>query len=86
MSSVKHTTYKTVGYRVISWGSTTVLAWIILGSSSSVGGSVFVFSVVDMIANTALYYLYERAWVNWPKFALKLKGRRSWQRKSARNW
>jgi uncharacterized membrane protein len=62
---------KTIGYRVISWVSTTALAWFILGSQvvSSEGSSMtlaeatLLFSGVDMIANTILYFLYERAWI-----------------------
>ena len=72
MSSMKHTTLKTVGYRVISWGSTTILAWVLIGSSLSASGNIdtaalaeatIIFSVVDMIANTTLYFFYERAWI-----------------------
>jgi len=66
---------KTIGYRAISWVSTTVLAWLILGSqvvpsensSLTLAEATLVFSGVDMVANTILYFLYERAWIRHKK-------------------
>lgn len=76
MSTVKHTAVKTVGYRIISWASTTVLAWLIIGSTLAASGqidaeviakSTLIFSAVDMVANTAIYFFYERIWVRLTK-------------------
>ena len=75
MPTLKHTTVKTLGYRVISWASTTALAWFILGSqvvssessSLTLAEATLLFSGVDMVANTVLYFLYERAWIKHSK-------------------
>lgn len=85
MSSVKHTTIKTVGYRIISWGSTTALAWIVIGGSVD-ASSIFIFSIVDMIANTIIYFLYERAWINGPQLLRKLRSRKAkvWKKQPLR--
>ena len=81
MSSMKHTAAKTIGYRVISWASTTTLAWLIIGSTLSASGNVdgeaiakatLIFSAVDMIANTALYFFYERAWIAYPRLKKRM--------------
>ena len=71
MSSLKHTTLKTILYRLCSWISTTVLAWLIIGlpiasgqaSVEVIAKATLMFSVVDMVANTALYFGFERACV-----------------------
>jgi uncharacterized membrane protein len=71
-SSVTRSLIKTVIYRFISWGSTCILAWIFIGAKVSNGSvdagdiaqSVAVFGTVDMVANTVLYFLYERAWAH----------------------
>lgn len=68
--SARHTALKTGCYRLVSWVSTTALAWIFLGSAVASGNidaadmarSTFIFSVVDMIANTVIYFVFERVW------------------------
>jgi uncharacterized membrane protein len=78
MSSHKHTAVKTITYRLISWLSTTLIAWLIIGlplasgtaSVEEIASATLIFSIVDMIANTLIYYFYERACIliaNWHK-------------------
>ena len=86
MSSHKHTLVKTALYRLISWVSTTVLAWLIIGlplasgtaSVASIAESTLVFSIVDMIANTGIYFFYERACIAFPSWRQRFKKERSY--------
>jgi len=54
---------KTLCWRATGSGATFLISWAISGSWS-VAGSI---AVIQIIANTILYYLHERAWnhVTW---------------------
>jgi uncharacterized membrane protein len=54
---------KTVTWRVTGSGATFLISWLISGSWT-VAGSI---AMVQIMANTVLYYLHERAWdiVTW---------------------
>jgi uncharacterized membrane protein len=62
---------KTIGYRVISVTSTTLLAGAIFGDWTIAAG----FGAVDAIANTVLYFLHERAWAHIDLHIEKRNGR-----------
>ena len=49
---------KTISWRLTGSFSTFMISYLILGSFS-IAGSI---AVVQVIANTLLYYLHERAW------------------------
>jgi uncharacterized membrane protein len=54
---------KTVSWRVTGSAATFVIAWII-GGDLAVAGTI---AVIQIVANTMLYYVHERAWniVSW---------------------
>lgn len=54
---------KTLTWRVTGSAATFVIAWII-GGNLSIAGTI---AVVQILANTILYYLHERMWnfVTW---------------------
>jgi uncharacterized membrane protein len=54
---------KTLCWRVTGSGATFLISWLISGSWT-VAGSI---AVIQIMANTVLYYLHERAWnhVTW---------------------
>ena len=59
----KRSVIKTLTWRVTGSGATFLISWAISGSWS-VAGSI---AIVQIVANTMLYYLHERAWnhVTW---------------------
>jgi uncharacterized membrane protein len=54
---------KTISWRLTGSFSTFMISYLILGSFA-VAGSI---AVIQVIANTLLYYLHERVWnkINW---------------------
>jgi uncharacterized membrane protein len=54
---------KTISWRLTGSFSTFMISYLILGSFS-VAGSI---AIIQIIANTLLYYLHERVWnkINW---------------------
>lgn len=54
---------KTISWRLTGSFSTFMISYLILGSFS-IAGSI---AVIQIVANTLLYYLHERVWnkVNW---------------------
>lgn len=54
---------KTISWRITGSGATFLISWLISGSWI-VAGSI---AVIQIMANTVLYYLHERVWdrVNW---------------------
>lgn len=51
---------KTIAYRIISASSTILVAGLFFNSWALAGA----FGVIDLLANTTLYYVYERAWAH----------------------
>lgn len=54
---------KTISWRLTGSFSTFMISYLILGSFS-IAGSI---AIIQIIANTLLYYLHERVWnkINW---------------------
>jgi len=54
---------KTVSWRVTGSSATFLIAWVI-GGNLAVAGTI---AVIQIMANTVLYYLHERVWniVSW---------------------
>lgn len=56
--NLKKNLIKTICYRAISAASTIGIAWAMFGNFEIAGA----FGVVDMIANSAIYFGYELVW------------------------
>ena len=67
----KRSIIKTLTWRVTGSGATFVISWLISGSWT-VAGSI---AIVQIAANTVLYYLHERAWnhVTWGRINMHAK-------------
>ncbi len=62
---------KTLTWRVTGSGATFLISWLISGSWT-VAGSI---AVIQLVANTILYYMHERAWntVAWGRINTDVK-------------
>jgi uncharacterized membrane protein len=62
---------KTVTWRITGSGATFLISWLISGSWT-VAGSI---AMVQIVANTVLYYAHERAWnlVTWGRINIHEK-------------
>lgn len=88
--TLRHTAIKTVFYRLISWTTTTVLAWLIIGHAVEVevlspNKAVVVFGVVDMVMNTVVYFWYDQIYAMYTSWIL-IKDYRSdeyWEKRRA---
>lgn len=52
---------KTVSWRVTGSGATFIISYMISGDWSMAGS----IAVIQVVANTVLYYAHERAWNSW---------------------
>ena len=59
-TTIARSLIKTVVYRVISASSTIAIAGLMFGDWSVAGA----FGMVDLCANTALYFTHERVWAH----------------------
>jgi uncharacterized membrane protein len=60
------TLVKTVLWRITGSSATLLISWIVLGDITTASG----IAALQLIANTVLYYVYERIWVriNWGRY------------------
>jgi uncharacterized membrane protein len=65
MDSNKRSLTKTISWRVTGSSATFLIAYLLTGDFA-VAGTI---GVVQMVSNTILYFVHERAWnkVNWGK-------------------
>jgi uncharacterized membrane protein len=65
MDSNKRSLTKTISWRVTGSSATFLIAYLLIGDFA-VAGTI---GVVQMVSNTILYFVHERAWnkVNWGK-------------------
>ena len=63
IDSTNRSIAKTVSWRLTGSFSTFIISYLILGSFS-IAGSI---AIIQIIANTLLYYLHERVWnkIDW---------------------
>jgi len=63
---------KTLTWRVTGSGATFLISWLISGDLH-VAGSI---AVIQIVANTVLYYVHERTWdiVSWGRINTAAKG------------
>ena len=61
--SPRRSLVKTISWRLTGSASTFLISWLILGSFT-IAGTI---AIVQLIANTILYYVHERIWnqVGW---------------------
>jgi uncharacterized membrane protein len=64
--SPRRSIVKTISWRLTGSGSTFLISWLI-SSDLAIAGTI---AVIQLIANTILYYLHERLWnkINWQRF------------------
>jgi uncharacterized membrane protein len=64
--SPRRSIVKTISWRLTGSGSTFLISWLI-SSDLTIAGTI---AVIQLIANTILYYLHERLWnkINWQRF------------------
>ena len=62
---IKRSLVKTITWRLTGSGATFLISWLLTGNLS-VAGSI---AVVQIVANTLLYFVHERVWniINWGK-------------------
>ena len=61
----KRSLVKTVSWRITGTGATFAISYLVLGSFA-VAGTI---AVIQLVANTVLYYIHERIWnvIKWGK-------------------
>lgn len=64
--SPKRSIVKTISWRLTGSGSTFLISWLI-SNDLAIAGTI---AIIQLIANTVLYYLHERLWnkVSWQRF------------------
>lgn len=62
---IKRSLVKTITWRLTGSGATFLISWLLTGNLA-VAGSI---AVVQIVANTLLYFVHERVWniINWGK-------------------